>query len=304
MSTMYVGIDVSKDELEVSGIPGKKTSYSNTKRGIRSLLQKVAKLGDAYVVCEATGGYERALVRGCHQSGILISIVDPKRVRKFAFALGILEKNDQIDAKIIRRFAEVVTLRSVSVPSPARTALVELVKARDLIQRSKIKLQTQLRGFQDQGVIRMLRRSLRLLNNQLDSLNQRIREVISEDPELSQIDQCLCSIKGIGPTISAIMIATLPELGKVNRRQIAKLAGLAPICHDSGTSIGRRYIRGGRQMPRNALYMAAVVVMQHCSYYRPKYEAMIARGKPGKVAITAIARCLLVRANSLLRTVS
>ena len=298
-----IGVDVAKLSLELAdsqqAISG---SCSNTPESISQEL--VIRLDDpenTLVVCEATGGYERTLVRCLHRAGIAIVVANPRQVRDFASGLGILEKSDPIDASVLVRFGEVVEV-SLAVPKSEEderhNALVRRRKQlQNLITQEKNRLQqtidSEVRGFIEE-ILKHLKKQLKTIDDQLSQMMQRM-------PELSRRAEVLGSVPGVGAVTISTILCELPEIGSLNRGQIAKLTGVAPLIDQTGKRDGKRHIIGGRSSVRRVLYMATLVATRRNSAIKRFYQHLLAKGKPKKVALVACMRKLLIILNEMVR---
>lgn len=295
-ATPVIGIDVARTELVLSG--SIKTRIPNTPAAIGALLRGLKQ--PTLLVCEATGGYERALVAAAWACGQSVHVANPRRVRDFARGLGRLEKTDPVDADVIRRYGELVRPEPTAPSDPALVQLRELVDLRCALCEEHIRWAQRLEHATalTAGIIR---RRLLALEREQSVLEAQIEQFVTEQAALQDRVQTLCLVPGIGLTTAAVIVAHLPELGRLDRRQAAKLAGLAPLLHDSGAYRGQAHIAHGRAQLRRALYSAAVVAARWNDPLREFYQRLRAKGKPAKVAITAVARKLLVIANALLK---
>lgn len=299
---LYVGIDVSKDSFDVAcDPPGIKLSLPNDTQGRRRLLEALEGHSVALIVMEATGGYERDLVAELLGGGHEVVVANPRQVRDFARGVGQLAKTDPMDARILARFANVVQPKPRPRPSEQTTTLAELVTRR----RQLNDLLTQERNRQGMARDRRVRSSIQkvitVLEHQIKHLDKLLRDNIESDDGLKRKDEIVQSVKGVGPATSAMLLGHLPELGDINRQEIASLVGLAPWDLKSGKWAGRSRIWGGRKEVRTMLYMAAMSAIRYNDAIRIFYERLIAKGKPFKVAITACMRKLLVILNTLIR---
>lgn len=298
---VHIGIDVSKDVLDISPCHGVPLQCSNSQRGIRSLIKKIQKQTFRPVVCcEASGGYERLLVRQLADAGIHVARVNAKQVRDFARSQGILAKTESIDAHVLARFSEVNKPRPF-VPSTAwRDALGVLLSRRAEL----IDLRTQEKNRLSLAPAPIAANSIRSLIKHLDKLmakvEEQIEQLLEDHRELRETCDRLLKIKGVGQLSALNLIAFLPELGALSDNEAAALVGVAPFNHDSGKMRGRRSIRGGRSNVRTAMYMAATSASQHNVILRRFYQRMREKGKPHKVAITAVIRKLVCLANRLM----
>jgi len=306
MDTVYAGVDVGKAELHLSLASGPST-WENTPAACRRLLAKVVAASGAapvLLVCEASGGYERPLVSAAHELDVPIAVVFPSRVRHYAKSCNLLVKTDTLDAALIRRFAEQTHPAAQPPPSPARRALRELRTHRQQlvgllqIQRQQAQALT-LPWLREQADLTTAR-----LAQELAQVDAAIADLIAQEPELRAQCDALRTIKGIGQVTAVCLVDTLPELGQCNRREIARLAGVAPLNQDSGTHKGVRHICGGRAAARQALYLAALSASRYHPQLRELYRRLVAAGKPKKVALVAVMRRLLIIANNLLKNSS
>jgi transposase len=294
---MYVGMDVSKQWLDVSegGVPFR---TGNDEEGIKSLVVRLKAA--TLVVMEASGGYEGPVAAVLAAAGIPLAIVNARQVRDFARATGRLAKTDSIDATVLARFAEMVKPEVRALPSEELQEFGELVARRRQLVEMKVSEQNRLsiaHGRMRKGIrthIEWLERQIRIIESHLDD---RIRK----SPIWREKDNLLQSVPGVGPTIARALLADLPELGTLTRRQIAALAGLAPFNRDSGTMRGRRCIWGGRNAVRAALYMPTVTATRCNPILRAHYLHLASSGKPPKVALTACMLKLLTILNAILR---
>lgn len=298
---IYVGIDVSKKTLDVFLLPAeKRMQFENHPRGFSKLLRKLQTLPSPFVVMEATGGYEQPLAQALQQRTVAIAVINPRQVRDFAKALGTLAKTDRIDARVIALFAQKLQPPAQPPRSQAVAQLAEHSTRRrqliDLITMEKNRLDKASRS-QKQSIQRVLK----ALEKELQKIDQAQAEAIQQDPETAQKSECLQSIKGVGRVVAAGLLATLPELGQVDSKAIAALAGLAPYNCDSGTLRGRRRIWGGRATVRTTLYMATLVAIRHNPRIRAFYERLCQAGKAKKVAIVACMRKLLIIMNAMIK---
>jgi transposase len=301
MSTVYLGVDVCKATLEVDleGCP----QVKNSKGGIGKLLRMVRKSDrTVHVVCEATGGYEKPLVEACHLASIPVSIVNPKRVRDYARAAGVNAKTDAIDKRMISRYAQAFPPRPTLQCCKTSAALLELTDRRLQIRQQIAQTRQATAGMTLAVVVKGTRKIVRAMEAQLAEIEAEIRDLIDRDAQIREMVVSLTSqLVGVAELTAVTLLATMPELGRLNRREIAALAGLAPFNRDSGLKSGKRFIRAGRSKTRRALYMPALVASTHCPRMRATYQGMIGRGKPPKVALTAVMRKMLVAANSIIR---
>jgi transposase len=297
----FIGIDVAKATLDFAVLPGEETwSTSNDEAGIAQLLPRLAALQPTLVVLEATGGFEHALVAALVQAGLPVVVVNPRQVRDFGRALGRLAKTDAIDALTLALFAERVRPQPRPLPDEAAQLLDALLTRR----RQLVEMLTAERnrlGFARGPVRRDLTQHIRWLERRLDDVDGELRTTLEASPVWRAKDQLLQSVPGVGRILSLTLLAELPELGSLSRRQIAALVGVAPLNRDSGTLRGRRHIWGGRASVRAALYMGALVGTRWNPALRRFYARLRAAGKPAKVALVACMRKLLTILNAMVR---
>jgi transposase len=253
------------------------------------------------VICESSGGYERALVQALARARVKISLVQANRVRQFARAAGILAKTDRIDAKVLCAFGKVMRPPTVTAATLEQEHLRELESQRRHLTRLLVMEQNRGARLSDALVRRLNRSLINQLKKQIERLDLLIEEHIEQSPELSAKAAKLTSISGVGARTAALLLAQLPELGELNRRQVAALVGVAPFNRDSGKMRGKRAIYGGRRPVRHGLYMAALVAARHNPILRNFYQRLRAAGKPAKLALTATMRKLLIVLNSALK---
>jgi transposase len=296
---VYCGIDVAKEHLDVV-LEQKRWRVGNSSAQIGRLVQQLRAAAGVQVICEASGGYEQALVRALQQGGVAVSLVQPNRVRHFARASGLLAKSDRIDALVLSRFGYALK-PPVTVAQPEHIlSLRELDRQRCHLSQVLVAEQNRLAQLHDAQLRRLNRSLIKQLAKQIELIEQRIKELIAQDQILSAKAQKLTSFSGVGARTAALLLAQMPELGQLNRRQVAALAGVAPFNRDSGTMRGKRYILGGRRALRSRLYMAALTAARHNHILAPFYQRLIALGKPPKLALTAVMRKLLIALNSAL----
>jgi transposase len=300
--TLVVGIDVSKGMLDVVILPhGEVLRVDNAASGWRKLIGRLRRKTVEVVAFEATGGYERGLLKALNKARLPAARVNPARVRDFAKACGTLAKNDRLDALMIARFAQTLPPR-LTRPDPAVEALAELVTARRQISEDLTRTANQADHATSATLKRLFRRRLRALETDLKLIDLEITKVVAKDPELARKNALLQTAPGVGPVTSPTLLGLLPELGQVAARPIASLIGVAPFDHDSGTLKGQRCIWGGRQPVRNALYMAALgAIRAKGSCFQAFYQKLIKAGKKPKVAIVAVMRKLATTLNAMLK---
>jgi transposase len=296
-----VGIDVSKSWLDAHVLPsGQSLRVPNTRHGIRKLKRWLAAFDLALVVVEATGKWHRELRRSLHASGLAVAVVDPFRVRMFAKAQGILAKTDRLDAKVLAQFAAVMT-PAIRPPAPeAMEELAELINARDSAVAEETALKNQLSAASSRFLKRQLPQRIASLAKATAALEREILARIEADEALARRYTILTSIPGIGFVAAATLIAGLAELGTCSAKQASMLAGLAPIADESGERQGVRVVWGGRSRIRRHLYLAGLSAARFNADITAFYRRLIDNGKPAKLAIVAVARKLVILANTLI----
>lgn len=297
-----VGIDVSKETLDIASADGRSAAIANTKAEINRWINSLIETANTIVVLEATGGYESLLVKLLHQRNIALAVVNPRQVRDFAKGIGKNAKTDAIDARVIARFAEVVRPAPQVAQSEGEIKLAALVQRR----RQLLDLMNQEQNRIQQTVDRDIRKSIETvlgsLKKQLKAIDTQIETAVQTDELNVRKIEILKSVKGIGPVTVSTFVAELPELGQLNRQEIAKLVGVAPINNDSGKSIGKRKTVGGRSTVRTVLYMATLTATRWNTTIRSFYQRLLATGKPKQVALTAAMRKLLTIVNALVKS--
>ena len=301
MDKVYIGIDVSKESLEVF-IPGRKTaSIPNSATGHARLVKALHDLGNAHVICESTGGYERSLARALWEASLPVSIVNPRQSHDYARSLGILAKTDRIDAQCLSRYGQANTPEPTAQPSAAERELAELLDYRNHLLDTKSRLRNRLEHLENPLLREQAQELVDALDGQIESLARAIREKVEADEAMKAKAARMKQVSGVSDLTAAGLLAYLPELGKLNRSEAAALAGLAPLNNDSGKMKGKRFIRGGRHKVRKLLYMAALVHSRFDAIAKARCKALKDRGKPWKVIATALMRHLLILLNNLLK---
>ena len=303
MEPLFIGIDVSKDHLDVHVRPtGQAFRVPNDPAGHRDLLTRIAHISKVLrIVMESTGGYEMPVAMHLTEEGLPVAIVNPRQVRNFAKALGRQAKTDSLDAAVLAHFAETVQPPIRTMPSSELQKLREFLDRRDQLIASRVAEENRRKTVTDVVIGRDVDAHIRWLNNRIKGLDKQIGSLVANNLEWKAKDALLQSIPGIGDQTSRLLLARLPELGQAERRGIASLAGLAPMNNDSGRQQGQRHIVGGRARIRNALYMAALTAMRVCEPMKRIYHELVKKGKAAKVAVTAVARRLLCIANAIIR---
>ena len=297
-----VGIDVSKDRLDVHLRPsGESFAVARDGDGLAALVERLQALAPALVVMEATGGYETIVASALGAAHLPLAVVNPRQIRAFARATGRLAKTDRLDAAAIAHFAEAIRPPARPIADTEAQALGELVARRRQVIEMMVAERNRRRTATQRRVLRAIDRHLELLQAELSELEGDIDGAIRNSPAWQADADLLTSVPGIGKATLRTLIAELPELGRLTRRKIAALVGLAPINRDSGTMRGRRTIAGGRSAVRAALFMPAMVASKKNPLIAPYYEKLRAAGKTAKQALTACMRKLLVILNAILR---
>jgi transposase len=302
MAPLYLGLDVAKAVVQLASEPAGLTGQFPTDAvGLAALVSQCQTQPVALIVLEATGGYEAPIAGALATVGLPVAVVNPRQVRDFARALGRLAKTDRIDAQVLALFAARVQPTPRALPAAATQELdALLLRRRQLLEMLHAERQ-RLPRAQGREIRRNLRVHIRWLERSVIDTDATLEALIQASPLWRVQDQLLQSVPGVGPTLARTLLGELPELGQLDRRQIAALVGLAPLARDSGTQRGRRHCWGGRPTIRRVLYMAAVVASRWNPVLRPFYQRLRAAGKPAKVALIAVARKLLTILNAMLR---
>jgi transposase len=297
-----VGIDVSKAEFVIAvHPPAERWTSGTTAAAIDELVRRLVVIRPTVVVVEATGGYEHALVAACAAAQLPVAIVNPRQVRAFAQALGRTAKTDSIDAAVLALFGARVQPAPRSIPDAATHALAALVARRRQLLEMLGAEQQRLAQATTNPIKRDLRNHIRWLERRITDVDDEIGGAIQGSPIWRVQDDLLQSVPGIGPIVARTLLAELPELGRLDRRAIAALVGVAPFNRDSGQWRGRRMIWGGRASVRSALYMAALSATRHNPLLATFYQRLRAAGKPSKVALVAVMRKLLTIVNAMMK---
>lgn len=296
-----IGIDVSKDWLDIVVIPSGETwRTENIVEEIDILVGKLEKLKPERIIIEATGGYERLVTSKLYLAGLPVCRVNPKRVRYFARSVGQVAKTDKLDAKVLARFGEMVKPALTQLPSDQEALLSALLARREQLTAMRVAENNRM----DTAPARVrpsLNEHITWLKNQIKALDNEIDDFINQNPDLKEKDEFLQEVQGIGKKTSAKLIADVPELGHCDRKQIAALIGTAPYNHDSGYKKGQRSISGGRPDVRSILYMATLAATRSNPVIKVFYQRLLNAGKKKKVAIVACMRKLLTILNAILR---
>ena len=294
-----VAVDVAKKTLQCES-PEESFELANNKEGLACLRKRLEALAPARIVCEATGGYERALMRMALGASIPVCVVNPARVRAFAKSDGFKAKTDAIDAKLLLRFATQKNLRPVVASDAAHDELQALLDRRShlaaTLTREKNRLEKEPIYIRD-----LIIEAITFLKAQIKKVDQRMEALVDENASLKESCERLSTIKGVGTLTACTLLAYLPEIAEIGRNQAVSLAGLAPYNRDSGERVGKRHIYGGRAKIRRCLYMAAQSAAQHNPVIRSYVAGLVGRGKPYKCALVAAMRKLIICMQSLLK---
>jgi transposase len=297
----YIGIDISKDWFDVAVLGEKRTKqFANTKKGIQALVGWMSQRQPKLIVVEATGGYEEAVVLALFAAGLRVALVSPQRVRQYAKAKGLLAKTDPLDAQLLAEYGKAIQPRLFVGKSEECQQLSALVGRRNQLNAMLQAEKNRLRAYS--GTVRKsLETVIACLAAQLKQMDQEIRALLQQHTDLSSQEKLLRTAKSIGAVTAATLLADLPELGQLDRQEIAALVGVAPMNADSGKKRGYRKTKGGRPDVRRTLYMATLTGIRSNPVLKPHYEQLRKRGKEKKVAITACMRKMLTILNAMVR---
>ena len=301
---VVAGIDVGKFRLDVWAGAGPVQRFDNSTEGIAALAQWLGEQNVSMAVCEPTGGYERPLISQLEEAGFRIHLAHPNKVRSFARACGHEAKTDGLDAQVLSRFGQVFALADApqSKPDPERAELQDLLRRRRQLVDQRVAELNRLDKGIAQGARTSTQRHIAWLNDEIARLDEEYQATLQSSQELSQRAAMYRSVRGVGQLIAATLAADLPELGQGDGRRLVSLVGLAPWSRDSGRQRGYRAIRGGRGAVRRALYLAALsVIRSKDSALARFYQQLCQRGKPGKVALVALMRKLLLQLHAVAR---
>ena len=302
MDAIVVGIDVSKDRLDVYVLPSGEAFFeANDAAGVEKLAGRLAELSPTLVALEATGGFETLAASALSIAGLPVVIVNPAQVRAFAKALGKRAKTDPIDAEVIARFAAATGVKPKPLPDEQSRLLADLVTRRRQITAMIVAEEARLNRAANRPLKKSIGRLLTALRRELKSLDADLDGQVRASPAWRMKEDLMSSVPGVAKGISRTLLAELPELGSLDRRQIGSLAGLAPFTQQSGKWRGKSFTSGGRTSVRAALFMGALVAVRHNPVLKAFYEKLIAQGKPKMVALIATARKLLTILNAIIR---
>jgi transposase len=301
ISPRCVGIDVSKRMLDIfDDAIGTAERIANAPQAITEQVARW-RCGNVFVVFEATGVYDRELAKALHQAGIRFARINPARARDFARAHGRLAKTDAIDARMLAGFARTMAPAADPPPKPERNTLAQLAKRRDQLVQMRAQEKNRRSEAYDRTMKESIARVIDCFDEEVEAIEAAIKALIKSEPEICEQARLIRSAPGVGPVACMQLIAQMPELGQVGPKQVAALAGLAPLNVDSGTYRGKRAIGGGRKRVRDALYMAALNAVRRDGPFRSFYQKLRTAGKPAKLALIAVARKLLTTLNAMLR---
>jgi transposase len=298
---VYVGIDVGKQNLDLAmlGTAGTR-QYQNNSKGIRALTRRLKRYSIEKIVVEATGGYEYEVVTRMCKAKLPVALVNPTRVRRFAQAAGQLAKTDSLDAHVLADFGKTMQPEVWTLKTEVEEHLSQLISRRRQLV-GMLTAEKNRSGTAQEQAQESIRRHISWMQDELAEVEAAMQEILKSEPEYQQKIANLVSVPGVGEVTALTLVAQLPELGLVNRQQIAALAGVAPLNHDSGRHKGKRRTFGGRSSVRSALYMAALSATRCNPVIKAFYERLLAKGKEKKVALTACMRKLLVILNAMMR---
>ena len=298
----FCGIDVSKDRLDVMVVPEEQCcSVPNDAGGWAALVERLRNFSIAAIGLEASGGYERGVARALLAAGISVRQVNPFKLRQFARASGVLAKNDPLDARMIASFVAIMPTRPAQRPTPAAEQLAEMLAVRRQLSAEKVAAENASRLLEDAMLQRLSRRRIGRLAADIELLDKRLVEIVATDAALAHRYRLLTSMPGVGPVLACTLIALLPELGGMTRKQVAALVGVAPYAFESGTLKGRRCIWGGRANVRQVLYMAAMSASNWNPELKAFHDRLEAAGKKPKVTIVAVMRKMITTLNAMVR---
>lgn len=300
---VYAGLDIAKASLQLH-LQSKSSDLANTAKGHARLIKRLAAVPGIHVICEATGGYERAVVAALHAASIAVSVINPARVRQFARASGELAKTDPIDAALLTAFGQAFAPEATPQRTATEIKLAALVSRRAQLIQVSVAEKQRADICEEPALQKLFKAWLAQLEKQMAKVESLIDQLLAGQSALADQVRRLEQITGVGRITAITVLATLPELGQLNRRQAGALAGLCPYNRDSGKREGKRCIGGGRAEVRCALYMAALSASRSNPLLKTFYDRLIAAGKPAKVALTAVMRKLIVLMNHLLKNPS
>jgi transposase len=301
MEERFGGIDVSMDRLDVMVLPDRSGfSVENNAAGWTGLIERLSGSPLVAIGIEPSGGYERGIIRALLAAGLSVRRINPNKLRQFARARGVLAKNDRLDARLIAEYVAIMPTRIVQRDAAAER-LAEVVTMRRQLCDEHVTVENQAAHVEDAMLRRLNKRRMARLKADISLLDKRLAEIVAADPALAQRYELLTSMPGVGPVLAFTLIALLPELGQMSRKQIAALVGLAPYDFDSGKLRGHRSIYGGRMPVRNVLYMAALSACRYNPALKVFHNRLAAADKKPKVVIVAVMRKMITTLNAMLR---
>lgn len=303
IAKVWIGVDISKRTLDISFYPlNKCLKISNAEDAIEEFVKNLSQSDVKQIACEATGGYEKLLAKILKKYGYSLWVVDPRRIKGHIIATGCKSKNDKIDAQKIAEFA---AKNSPNYNAMQKTENQDRLHALNNRKNDLTKIlaaeKTRLKDPSHEACKESIRHIMLILKNEIKSIELQIKNVIQGDEKLNQKAMILESIPGIGYASAALLLSSVPELGFLNNKQISALIGFCPYDRSSGSYVGKKFIRGGRMMPRNMLYMCALTTIKYHLPLKQFYDRLIAANKPFKVALIAVIHKLIIIANSLLK---
>jgi transposase len=302
MDAVFVGIDVSKDRLDVHVCPsGQAFVVRRDGKGLHELVERLRRVEPSLIAVEATGGFETVVAAAIAGAQLPLAVVNPAQVRHFAQAVGKRAKTDPIDAAVIARFAEAVKPEPRGLPDEAARLLAELVGRRTQIIEMLVAERQREKRASAERVRKSLARHIRMLEKELPEVDRDIDTMVRGSPVWREKEDLLITFPGVARIITRSVLAELPELGRLTRREIASLVGIAPFTRQSGKWKGKSMIGGGRPSVRSALYMAALSAIRCNPVMREFYQRLLARGKPKMVSLIAVARKVLTILNAMIR---
>jgi transposase len=307
-SPVFVGIDVAKDTLEVfidsslMNLPPQRLSLDNNEKAINTLIEKLKKANVRLVILESTGRYHRCVAGMLLAADIPTKVLNPQRARDFAKAQGKLEKSDPIDAQVLADYARAICPKPDVAPKAGEAELADLIARRRALVQMRIAETNRSHERMPKLAATQSKKMLELIQRQIDDLDSEIASKVQADDDWHNKSKIIDSVPGIGPDSANQLVIDLPELGNLNRQQIAKLVGVAPLMRDSGHARGQRTIGGGRRDVRTTLYMLAHNAVLHCPRFKEFFKELRSRGKAHKVAMTACMRKLLITLNQMVKT--
>ncbi len=298
----FVGIDVAKAHLDIFDTSTTRhVRFENSRHGIKKCLHHIISVQPELIVLESTGGYELDLTITLHRASLPVAVVNPRYVRDFGRAVGQLAKTDRIDAALLARYAETIKPPRRELPDRHHRQMKALVARRGQLVKMRTAESNRKEHSRDKVIARSIKAIMRTIDRELDKVEQELTALIEQVPDLQEKMSILLSVPGIGPTTASMLLTEVPELGQLNRRQIAALIGVAPVNRDSGSFKGKRMTGGGRRAVRTRLYMPTVVACHHNPVLSKFYLRLVEKGKTKMTAIVAGMRKLITIINSMIK---